>query len=83
MSEHTPEDQKRLSEVRGFDEFREAGLLWLVNRVVFHPRGYALAFHVDDGAVVGWTLIGDGTEVWAFGADADDECFAKVREFFA
>lgn len=49
--------------VRSFAEFRDSGLLWLVNRVVFHPRGYALAFHFDDeGVVTGWSLLGNGSE---------------------
>ena len=30
-------------------ELSEAGLLWLINRVVFHPRGIALALHEEGG----------------------------------
>ena len=71
-------------EAHPFGEMQEAGLLWLVNRVCFHPRGYALAFHKDaDGAVSGWSMLGDGSEVWTFGNDADDEEFAKVTAYFA
>jgi len=73
-----------VSDLRGFSEFRESGLLWLVNREVFHPRGYALAFQVeDDGSVSGWSLLGDGSECWTFSPEADDEGFERVREFFA
>lgn len=69
---------------QGFAEFREAGLLWLVNKVVFHPRGFALAFDVaDDGAVTGWKMLGDGREVWSFTEADDDEGFAAVRSFLA
>lgn len=68
-------------EGRTFQEFREAGLLWLVNRVVFHPRGYALAFHQnDDGEITGWSLKGDGTEPWYYGSNSDeDKHFADVQ----
>jgi hypothetical protein len=52
---------------RPFEDLRDSGLLWLINRAVFHPRGYALALHVDDGGeVVGWSLQGDGSEPWTF-----------------
>lgn len=32
---------------RPFDDLRPSGLLWLINRVVFHPWGMALALHTD------------------------------------
>jgi hypothetical protein len=54
--------------VRSWDELKDSGLLWLINRVVFHPRGFALALVRDgagDGGVVGWRLLGDGTEAWS------------------
>lgn len=78
---------------RPFSELRDVGLLWLVNRVVFHPRGYALALHYeDDGTVSGWSLMGDGTEPWSmgdpppedrikYGAKTEDELFALVSDF--
>ena len=58
---------------RPFAELRDTGLLWLLNRVVFHPRGYALALHFNDGSATGgtfqdctgWSLIGDGSEPWS------------------
>lgn len=60
---------------RPMNELRDTGLLWLLNRVVFHPRGYALALVYDDrdnphgsgGTVIGWRLHGDGTEPWSMG----------------
>lgn len=61
---------------RPFDELRATGLLWLINASVFHPRGYALAIHAD-----GWSLLGDGGEVWQFGDDVPlDELLARVKE---
>lgn len=75
---------------RPFADLRSTGLLWLLNRVVFHPRGYALALHfADDGACVGWSLLGDGTEPWSMGEApldlrppdyrTEDELFAAVK----
>lgn len=60
-------------------------LLWLVNRVVFHPRGFALAFHYEDDATEpsGWSLLGDGSEVWTFTEADDDASFANVESFLA
>lgn len=71
-------------EARSFDELRGTGLLWLINRVVMHPRGYALAIHHDeDGRAIGWTLLGDDTEPWSF-SPAEDErekaLFDKLKE---
>lgn len=78
---------------RPFSELRDTGLLWLLNRVVFHPRGFALALHYtgkfpDMGECVGWSLHGDGSEPWsmgdppaeyqALGAPTEDELFARV-----
>jgi hypothetical protein len=64
--------------VRTFSELRDSGLLWLINRVVFHPRGWALALAYRDGEVVGWKLLGDGSEPWRFG-DPEDENFAAAE----
>lgn len=51
---------------------RDSGLLWLINATTFHPRGYALALHYghDQGdEVIGWSLVGDGTEPFMFDDD--------------
>jgi hypothetical protein len=58
---------------RPWDELKSSGLLWLINRVVFHPRGFALSLARRDGEVVGWRLLGDGREVWAMEPPEDDE----------
>lgn len=57
---------------RPFEDLSATGLLWLINRVVFHPRGYALAITVTDGKATGWSLLGDGSEPWQFGDDEND-----------
>lgn len=79
---------------RPFAELRDSGLLWLLNRVVFHPRGYALAFHYEGtfpnmGECTGWSLLGDGSEPWSMGdptpeqqvqgALTEDELFLLVK----
>jgi hypothetical protein len=64
--------------VRPFAELRDSGLLWLINRALFHPRGWALALSYRDGQVVGWRLLGDGSEVWRF-TDDEDENFAAAE----
>lgn len=63
-------------------DLREDGLLWLINRVVFHPRGFALAVHSRTGA---FTLLGDGHDPWRFGGDppTEDERFARAEAAFA
>jgi hypothetical protein len=66
-------------DIRTWEQLRTSGLLWLVNRVVFHPRGFALALCRKDGQVVGWRLIGDGTEVWRFEGGSEDELFAAAQ----
>jgi hypothetical protein len=60
-----------VSDARPFEELSSSGLLWLINRVVFHPRGYALALVQRGGETVGWDLQGDGSEVWRFDGDED------------
>lgn len=75
---------------REFRELAESGLLWWINRCVFHPAGFALALHPADradlsGPVVGWSLIGDGSKPWRFDDDVVDESalLAKVRELLS
>jgi hypothetical protein len=65
------------SATRPFGELRTAGLLWLINRAVLHPRGYALALVYPDTPTatepVGWRLEGDGNEPWRYGDDVDED----------
>lgn len=65
-------------------QFADTGMLWLVNRVVFHPRGFALAIHHDAaGRATGWSLLGDGSEPWTFDGDTIDEdsLFERAEAF--
>lgn len=63
------------AESRPWSELTESGLLWLINRVVFHPRGFALGINED-----GWTLQGEGKEVWAFEIATDEEKFLALKK---
>ncbi len=74
-------------------DLREDGLLWLINRVVFHPRGFALGY---DAGPDEFHLLGDGSEPWRFASVADvmaqmgdprkavseDDLFASVEAVF-
>jgi hypothetical protein len=70
---------------RPWSDLREDGLLWLINRTVFHPRGFALAMHFDDaGDALGWSLLGDGSEPWTYKPDGEeDDCFARAESALA
>lgn len=71
-------DNDNFDEPRSVD-LHEDGLLWLINRCVFHPRGFALGRTPgqDD-----FTLFGDGEEAWSYGPGIDDECFAAATACF-
>jgi hypothetical protein len=59
-------------------DLRTDGLLWLINRVVFHPRGYALGFEEGNQQFL---LIGDGSETFSFGGESGETVFLnRVRE---
>lgn len=66
-------------------DLHEDGLLWLINKAVLHPRGFALGHDPADpaGKLV---LYGDGSEPWGFdlanAPTSEDELFAKVEAAF-
>ena len=64
---------------RDFKQLSDSGMLWLINRVVFHPRGFSLTLHVDNGVALGWSIQGNGKEVWTFSTEDDDESFASAN----
>lgn len=75
---------------RPFSDMRSTGLLWMLNRLL-HPWGYALAFHTEpcnccpeeNREVIGWSIMGDGSEPWKFGDDVpEDELFSQVMALF-
>jgi hypothetical protein len=69
---------------RPFEDLRTTGLLWLINRAVFHPRGYALALTVEDGEATGWSLMGDGSEPWEYGEiEVGNDKFRRAEALLA
>lgn len=57
------------------------GLLWLVNRTVFHPRGFALGHTPGTDE---WRLYGDGSEPWQYAEPVDeDRLFAAAEAALA
>jgi hypothetical protein len=63
---------------RPFSELRDEGLLWLINVSVFHPRGFALAVHLDDfDNVTGWSLLGDGSEAWVMADGPENDALMR------
>lgn len=62
-------------------ELRDTGLLWMINRSVFHPRGFALALvYGSDGECAGWQLLGDGGDPWTYGPDIDEAELLRQAE---
>lgn len=51
-------------------DLREDGILWMINRVIFHPRGMALAISDDEANLL---LFGDGKEVWNYPDRVDEQ----------
>ncbi|MEU1853953.1 hypothetical protein ABZ499_33020 [Streptomyces sp. NPDC019990] len=69
------------AEARPFSALRDAGLLWLINRTALHPRGLALALHLDgDGQAYGWSLVtnADG-EPWTFDPTTDTDGYRRAE----
>jgi hypothetical protein len=73
-----------MTDPRPISELRDSGLLWLINRTVFHPRGLALALvAAEDGGIAGWLLTGDGTEPMWFSPDDEPTLFAQAKATLA
>ena len=61
-------------------KFREDGILWMLNRTVFHPRGFALGY--DPGSHE-MTLYGDGKVPWNYAPsmnEIEDELFTNFEK---
>lgn len=64
-------------------DLHSTGILWYINRVAFHPRGFALAVSYDAAGMPTWSLDGDGAEAWVFDEEIDDLCFERIEKTFA
>ncbi|MXM66764.1 hypothetical protein GR925_25865 [Streptomyces sp. HUCO-GS316] len=73
------------SAARSFAELIDSGLLWLINRTALHPRGLALALHLDEhGQAYGWSLIHTaGGEPWQYDPTTDHDGHARAEATIA
>lgn len=61
-------------------ELSESGLLWLINRTVFHPRGLALALYQEGDEAHGWKLLAAAEgEPFTFPESVDNEGFRRAN----
>ena len=76
-----PIDTSSSVPVRPLGELMDSGMLWLINRSTFHPRGFSLALETDDGTgeVIGWKILGNGQELWSYQQYRDEEKFFKAE----
>lgn len=81
MSEQAPtEPIEPTLDYRPFLELSESGLLWLINRVVFHPRGVALGLYEAAGKARGWRLIAaPDDEPFTFPESVDNDGFRRAE----
>ncbi|MFI2650188.1 hypothetical protein [Micromonospora fulviviridis] len=68
------------ADVRPWEDLRASGLLWLINRQVFHPRGYALGVVYMEGKVAGWQILGDGRKPWRYTDDTDEAALLAAAQ---
>lgn len=70
---------------RPWADLSTSGILWLINRTVFHPRGLCLTVHIDGhGDATGWSLTGGQEgEPWSFPPDVDRDYFQRVQATLA
>ncbi|MGW0566079.1 hypothetical protein [Streptomyces tauricus] len=73
MAQDTGNHPRACSELQPLSELSASGLLWLINRAVFHPRGLALALNQEGDEITGWLLLAaDDGEPFSF-PNRDDE----------
>ncbi|MDG9703753.1 hypothetical protein [Streptomyces sp. DH37] len=80
VGEDTPAADLLPEGMRPLEELVGSGLLWLINRVVFHPRGVALGLNITPGGrVTGWHLLPSPGEPWRFTEPADNDGFLRAE----
>lgn len=67
-----------MRETRPMEELGQSGLLWLINKTVFIPRGFVLSVQINDDKAM-WTLFGNGTQILSFG-EADEDALLAAAE---
>ena len=58
-------------------DLRADGVLWAINRTLFHPRGFALGYDQEKKSFM---LKGDGTEPWQYASPIDEDDLFKRFE---
>ncbi|MER5697878.1 hypothetical protein ACWDBO_37290 [Streptomyces mirabilis] len=73
------------TQARPFAGLRDSGLLWLINRAALHPRGLALALHLDEhGQAYGWSLVTNAEgEPWQFDPATDNDGYRRAEQTIA
>lgn len=73
-------DPAPVPDFRPLLELSESGLLWLINRVVFHPRGLALALYQEGDEARGWKLLAapEG-EPFTFPESVDTDSYRRAE----
>lgn len=73
------------TQARPFAGLRDSGLLWLINRTALHPRGLALALHLDEhGQAYGWSLVTNAEgEPWQFDPATDNDGYQRAEATIA
>jgi hypothetical protein len=74
----------KVHDVRSFDDLRDTGLLWAINRYIFHPRGLAMAVcleHDEDSKVFAWRMMSLLGETFNYDEEADQSGFRKFTQF--
>ncbi|MEV4968643.1 hypothetical protein AB0886_27600 [Streptomyces sp. NPDC024062] len=67
------------ADARPHVDLLDTGLLWLIHRTTFHPRGLALALDVDGDTVTGWRLLhSDEGEPFHFPPDVDTAGYQRA-----
>jgi len=65
-----------------FNDLERSGLLWMMNRYIFHPRGFTFGLVPDEhGNIIGWTVLGEGKECLGFTKHMDDMGFLASETF--
>lgn len=70
--------------IYSFSELEKSGLLWMINRYIFHPRGFTFGLVPNDkGEITGWAILGHGKECYKFTPEMDDMGFLTAETFLA
>lgn len=67
-----PVERTGMQQIRSVD-LQNDGLLYLINREVFHPRGYSLGLAAGEDGISAIVLVGDGSQPVGFGEDVDEQ----------